>query len=31
MGKIVNNGDGCALMRDPDKAGTILALSLIHI
>lgn len=25
MGKIVNNGDGCALMRDPDKAGTILA------
>ena len=23
MGKIVNNGDGCALMKDPDKAGRI--------
>ena len=23
MGKIVNNGDGAALMRDPDKAGRI--------
>ena len=24
MGKIVNNGDGAALMRDPDKAGRIM-------
>ena len=23
MGKIVNNGDGAALMKDPDKAGRI--------
>ena len=25
MGKIVNNGDGAALMRDPEKAGRIVA------
>lgn len=24
MGKIVNNGDGAALMRDPEKAGRIM-------
>ena len=24
MGKIVNNGDGAALMKDPDKAGRIM-------
>ena len=24
MGKIVNNGDGAALMKDPEKAGRIM-------
>ena len=29
MGKIVNNGDGAALMRDPEKAGRIME-SVVH-
>ena len=35
MGKIVNNGDGAALMRDPERAGRIVEavvrVALIHI